>query len=487
MVDVALPMKDDRYTETELLPSERYTSREWLELEYEKLWPHVWQTAGREEDIPEVGDLLEYRVGNQSYLLVRDEDMSIKAFHNSCMHRGTLLIEGRCSVNDIPCSPGNEGKIQCAFHGWSYNLDGSIHFVPGRADFADGMLDDNEIRLREIAVDTWGGFIFINPDKKNAGSLVEWLGPMHERLAKFNLDQMRTVQHLSIVVDANWKLAVEQFHENYHAWITHIVDINDVGSPATGPGGRQAGQPGAGRGGGVPPAAIMNMFEYERFPVGHSMFYQNPASWYNTAGLPAMPIGELPPNPREFITKALAYMIHNRRIAPYEVEYFESLKELPLEMKGPDFLVWLRRNACKELGVGDLAHVEDSEMFGFPIEYLFFPNMTGPVAGNSYLNLRMRPNGMDPDSSIFEIRSLFLYPEGKAPEPERDFISDWEADQDRIPVEFLQDFAMYRKIQLGFHQRSLPGHRLNRQEHNARFYERVIDSYLNGKSGGKKR
>jgi hypothetical protein len=113
--------------------------------------------------------------------------------------------------------------------------------------------------------------------------------------------------------------------------------------------------------------------------------------------------------------------------------------------------------------------------------------MTGPVAGNSYLNLRMRPNGMDPDSSIFEIRSLFLYPEGKAPEPERDFISDWEADQDRIPVEFLQDFAMYRKIQLGFHQRSLPGHRLNRQEHNARFYERVIDSYLNGKSGGKKR
>jgi nitrite reductase/ring-hydroxylating ferredoxin subunit len=487
MVDTAAPAQEqEKYQETELLSSERYTSREQLAIENELLWPRVWQMAGREEDIPNVGDVLEYTIGDQSYLLVRDDDQSVKAFHNSCMHRGTLLVEGRGNVNDMPCSPGNESKIQCHFHGWAYNLDGSIHFVPGRSDFAPGMLDDDDIHLRDVAVGTWGGFIFINPDK-NAGSLEDWLGPIPDQLARFNIDQMRTARHQSIVVDANWKLAVEQFHENYHAWITHIVDINDIGSPATGAGGRQAGQEGAGRGGGVPPAAIMNMFAYELHPP-HSVFYQ--LAWENTAGLPPVPIGQLGPDPRGFIRGGLDYMAHNRRIASYEIEYFDSLSDgdMPLDLTGPYFLVWLRREACKAQGI-DLSQIEDREMFGFPVEFLIFPNVTGPVAGNSFLNLRMRPNGMDPDTCIFEIRSMFLYPEGKAPEPERDFIADWEANRDRIPVEFLQDFSMYRKIQQGFHQRSFAGSRLNRQEHNDRVFERTIDAYLNGqgKKGAKKR
>jgi phenylpropionate dioxygenase-like ring-hydroxylating dioxygenase large terminal subunit len=477
MVDVAGLPQDEKYQETELVPSERYISRDWLALEYERLWPYVWQMAGREEDIPEVGDYLEYTIGDQSILLVRASDGEIKAFHNSCMHRGTLLVEGQGNINELPCSPGNEGKLQCTFHGWAYNLDGSIHFVPGRSDFAPGCLDNEDIHLRPVQVGTWGGFIYINMDP-DAESLDEWLGPIPERLAPFALDKMRTVKHLTVVVPANWKMAVEQFNENYHAWATHIVDLNAVGAPATGPGGRQAGQEGAGRGGGVPPAAIMNMFAYEHYKR-HTFFQQ--LAWENTAGLPPAPVAALGPDPRGFVRQALAYMEHNRRVAPYEVEYFESASddELPLDLKGPNFLVWLRRQACAAQGL-DLSHIPDHEMFGFPYEFLHFPNMTGPVAGNSYLNLRIRPNGMDPDSCIFEIRSLFLYPEGKAPKPEREVITDLESSRDRVPVEFLQDFSMYRRIQQGLHQRSLVGSRLNRQEHNDRFYERVVDSYLNG-------
>ncbi len=473
MVDTAAPSTDEKYGETELLPSERYTSREWLKLEYERLWPHVWQMAGREEDIPEIGDYLEYRIGDQSILLVRATHDTVKAFHNSCMHRGTLLVEGQGNVANCPCTPGNEGKLQCTFHGWAYNLDGSIHFVPGRSDFAPGALANDEIHLREVQVDTWGGFVFINMDP-GAESLRDWLGPIPDRLAKFGLEKMRTVQHLTVVVEANWKLAVEQFHENYHAWATHIMDLNEVGAPATGPGGRQAGQEGAGRGGGVPPAAIMNMFAYETFD-NHSLFRQ--LDWHPTAGMPPVKLRDLGPDPREFVRQALQYMIHNRRVAPYEVEYFESLGDLPLDMEGPDFMLWLRRGACAAQGV-DLSHLGDHELIGFPIEFLFFPNMTGPVAGNSYLNLRIRPNGMDPDTCMFEIRSLFAFGEGKAPQPQREFIADWRSDRDRIPVEFLQDFAMYPRIQQGFHQRSFPGSRLNRQEHNDRLYERVIDRYM---------
>ncbi len=194
MVEVAAPppKKYERYAETELIPSERYTSREWLRLEYERLWPRVWQMAGREEDIPEVGDFLEYKIGDQSILLVRATTDTIKAFHNSCMHRGTLLVEGQGNVRDRPCTPGNEEKLQCTFHGWAYNLDGSIHFLPGGSDFAASCVRQDEIRLREVRVDSWGGFLFINMDPA-AESLHEWLGPIPERLARFGLEKMRTL------------------------------------------------------------------------------------------------------------------------------------------------------------------------------------------------------------------------------------------------------------------------------------------------------
>jgi phenylpropionate dioxygenase-like ring-hydroxylating dioxygenase large terminal subunit len=479
MVDIAAPppTKRERYGETDLIPSERYTSRDWLKLEYERLWPRVWQMAGREEDIPKVGDYLEYKIGDQSILLVRESPDTIKAFYNSCMHRGTLLVEGQGNVRDRPCTPGNEEKLQCTFHGWAYNLDGSIHFLPGGSDFAVSCVRQEEIRLREVRMDTWGGFVFINMDPA-AEPLLDWLGPIPERLARFGLEKMRTVQHLSVIVDANWKMAIEQFNESYHAWATHIMDLNQVGAPATGPGGRQAGQEGGG--GGVPVAAIMNMFEYQHFD-NHTLFYQ--LDWHPTAGMPPVRLRDLGPDPRGFVRQALQYMSHNRRVAPYEIEYFETMNQLPLDMEGPDFMLQLRRDACAAQGL-DLSHLGDNELFGFPLEFLYFPNMTGPVAGNSYLNLRIRPNGMDPDTCIFEIRSLFLFGNGIAPPPQREFIADWRSNQDRIPVEFLQDFTMYPRIQQGLHQRSFPGSRLNRQEHNNRFYERVIDRYVLGDTGG---
>src|SRR5262245_5465599 len=116
------------YTETALIPKERYISKEWLALEYERLWPRVWQMACRLEEVPEGGAFVEYSIGDQSVLLVRESDSSIRAYRNSCLHRGTRLKdEGTC---------GNTGDfIQCRFHGWAWNLDGSIREVIDARDF----------------------------------------------------------------------------------------------------------------------------------------------------------------------------------------------------------------------------------------------------------------------------------------------------------------------------------------------------------------
>src|SRR5437588_6705754 len=104
------------------VPKERYTSREFVELEMDRLWPRVWQVACREEQIPEVGDYLEYTIGDQSILVVRSAPDTITASYNACLHRGTRLGEGTGHFDD--------GTIRCRFHAWCYALAGPLtHLV----------------------------------------------------------------------------------------------------------------------------------------------------------------------------------------------------------------------------------------------------------------------------------------------------------------------------------------------------------------------
>src|ERR1700720_2640939 len=97
------------YGESALIPKERYTSRDWLKLEYERLWPRVWQMACRLEEIPNRGDYVEYTIGSQSVLIVRESAEGIRAYRNSCLHRGTRLPAG--------CGAVRNNVILCRFHG----------------------------------------------------------------------------------------------------------------------------------------------------------------------------------------------------------------------------------------------------------------------------------------------------------------------------------------------------------------------------------
>ena len=95
--------------EDDTVPRARYTSPEFAELEFERLWSRVWQVACREEEIAEVGDFCEYLIGDQSILVVRSDPETIRAFHNTCLHRGTRLADGtgrfpeRVHPVSLPC------------------------------------------------------------------------------------------------------------------------------------------------------------------------------------------------------------------------------------------------------------------------------------------------------------------------------------------------------------------------------------------------
>ena len=191
----------------ELAPA-RYFDPTFHQAEVEHVWSRVWQMAGRAEQIPEVGDSLVYEVADLSLVVVRTEPDRIRAFHNSCLHRGTQLRS----------RPGHLTELRCSYHGFTWSLDGTLRDVPSRWDFPD--LVPDELCLPEAQVDTWGGFVFVNPDG-DAAPLTEFLGPLPEHFAAWPLEDRRLAAHVVRVMPCNWKVALEAFIEAYHTMAVH--------------------------------------------------------------------------------------------------------------------------------------------------------------------------------------------------------------------------------------------------------------------------
>ena len=133
--------------------TKRYYSQAEHDLEVERLWKRVWQMACHESDIPNVGDTHVYDIAELSYLVIRVSESEVKAYPNACLHRGRALCD----------SHRQELKaLRCPFHGWSWNLDGSLKEIPGHWNFPS--VTEEEYCLPEVKVGYWGGFYFINPD-----------------------------------------------------------------------------------------------------------------------------------------------------------------------------------------------------------------------------------------------------------------------------------------------------------------------------------
>lgn len=203
------------------IPFARYTSREFFEREMQKMWRRVWQYACREEHIPEAGDYYVYDIGRYSILIVRQDDGSLKAYHNSCLHRGTKLKPSG--------SNGWSPSIQCPFHGWNWNLDGSVNNIPCAWDFPH--LDRAKAILPQVRVDSWNGFVFINVSREGPG-LLDYLEVLPEHFRNWDLSSWYIHTHIQKELPGNWKLAQEAFMEAYHTpmahpEMTHVVsDIN---------------------------------------------------------------------------------------------------------------------------------------------------------------------------------------------------------------------------------------------------------------------
>jgi phenylpropionate dioxygenase-like ring-hydroxylating dioxygenase large terminal subunit len=202
------------------LPYSRYTSREFYEMEMKHMWPKTWQWACRVEHIPSAGDYSVYDVGPYSALVVRGADMKIRAFVNSCPHRGMQFA-------DAGSSGSGKQFIRCPFHGMSWNLDGGLNEIPCRWDFPH--VKDEEFGLIELPCDTWAGFVFVNFDR-DAGPLADFLEVLPEHFKSWGLEDRYVAIHTAKELPGNWKMCMEGFLEAYHVLATHRGSPKNAGA-----------------------------------------------------------------------------------------------------------------------------------------------------------------------------------------------------------------------------------------------------------------
>src|ERR1700751_3217656 len=158
------------------LPKEDQVSPEFAKLEAERLWPYVWQLACRLEEIPKGGDYVTYDIVDESIVIVLTSNSAVKAYYNVCPHRGRRLTSD--------C--GNAQHFVCRFHGWQYNLDGENIKVVDKDDWK-GCLQEADIRLKEVKVDFWCGFVFINMAPA-CEPLARFLSPLDDYCSKFEFE-----------------------------------------------------------------------------------------------------------------------------------------------------------------------------------------------------------------------------------------------------------------------------------------------------------
>jgi phenylpropionate dioxygenase-like ring-hydroxylating dioxygenase large terminal subunit len=203
----------------ETLPWSWYADPELLRREQARVFARSWQYAAHADQVAEPGAFTTTHAGQLPVVVVRGRDGELRAFVNVCRHRGSIVCEGE----------GRRETLQCPYHAWTYDLDGSLRAAP-RADREPGFPAE-ELSLVPVAAATWGPFVFVSPEPVEP--LLDTLGDVPEQLAAggVELDALRFHHRSESTYDANWKLCAENYLECYHCAVAHpgfsrVIDVS---------------------------------------------------------------------------------------------------------------------------------------------------------------------------------------------------------------------------------------------------------------------
>ena len=412
------------------LPKERYLSAPWLTAEYATVWRETWQWACLEQDVATPGAYATYEIGDQSYLVVRDRDGGLRAFHNVCLHRGNRLRSGS----------GTARELACPYHRWTWDLDGEIKRIPDREQF--GPLDDACLSLRRVAVDTWQGFVFIHPGA-DPEPLAQYLAPVAERLDPYHFGEHTCTRSMTLPIPANWKTVVDGFLEVYHLQGVHpqlLRFLDDV---------------------------------HTTYDVWgrHSAMY--------------MPMGV--PSPR--LKDASDALVLKELGQERSGHHGKMLRRSPwlAEQDGKLVMTGGRtvRQALIEVGRAEDAegHVDYSGLTDDQLvddhHYLLFPNVIMNIDAGHFIASRIRPHATDPEWCYFDLHVFdWLSAERKAARPPREHVDlPPGTDVGRVPD---QDFTALPSVQLGLHSDGFSDVRLSDQECRVLAFHEQLDEHVLG-------
>ena len=409
--------------------SAAYTSQAIHDLEVERLWKKVWQWACRVEEIPNVGDHVVYDIAHLSVIVVRvaegDGPGALKAFHNVCLHRGTQL-----RVSD-----GNVPMFRCPFHGWTWNLDGSLNWISCEWDFPQ--VDEERYALPELRLDTWEGFVFVNFDAE-CEPLEAYLENLPEHFRHFSLEDRFIAIHVERTMPANWKVTMGAFIEAYHSVVTHPQILPYTGDANT---------------------------QYDIYDRHSRM-----------------------------ITPFAVASPHIGGRAYEQVEILKTLRSyrggddadelvLPEGDRARPYAAADARVRIGAIAGADLSEVCDALMVD-AVEYFVFPNFMPWAAYGSPIQYRFRPNGDDVGSCIMTVMMLMPFAGERPPAAKVTKIPSnrpWSdaAQLGGLAAIFEQDTSNLARVQKGLRASPRKTVTLGEyQEARIRHFHQTIDGYL---------
>ena len=403
---------------SDLIPKERYTSPEFMALEWEKLWTKVWLVGCREDEIPEPGDYITTEIGTESLLIVRGEDGVARTFYNVCNHRGNQVKFDHC---------GNSRTLQCAYHFWEYDLTGRLVNVPDEQDFTQGCPKD-QLSLKTIRTGVWGGWVWFCLDAEGE-SLEDFLGIIPHHLGPYHFDRMAMVMNVTVESDCNWKTSVDAFNEVYHVQCIHpelSYTIDDVD---------------------------VQIDLYER----HNR-YLVPFKTHSPR------VGAL-----EEVPEGLAEEL--RALGMNPDDFHGRVPEIRRAVQ-----LYKRENE-KAMGF-DYSLMNDDQLSD-DYHYYIFPNITLNVHAEHFLFFRQRPHATDPDKMYYDVRMFRALKRGeKRPMlPDHEQVKHGERS---LGLVLDQDSVNLPHVQKGMHSDSFEGLWISNQERRIRHMHKTLMDYING-------
>ncbi|RMF10297.1 MAG: aromatic ring-hydroxylating dioxygenase subunit alpha [Alphaproteobacteria bacterium] len=414
----------------------RYYSLEYKEKEWERLWTKVWLIAGVESDIPEPGDYLTFEVLGESFIVTRDENGAVKTYYNVCPHRGNRL-----ALNDF----GSVNQFTCAFHSWSFGLDGKLRKITDRESFRPELVCHNP-GLQSVRTETCGGIIFINMDD-DAEPLEEFLGPLADYIRRYHIEDMYVVRHVRSEWGANWKTGVDAFYESYHLHAVHPQTQGVMGD--------------------------LNV-QYDLYPNGHSRMI--------------VPLGQVSPRApdQESVNEGLKAMMREAGIDPDSFQ--GTAQDVRRAMQKS------KRERARKLGL-DYSELTDGQLTDSWATGIF-PNVQIGLHAEGAFLMRFMPHPTDPDRFFYDTMTLFRpaddptytvpawmgLPEGTdtsgAIRP--DIIRTSIDERPDLGEVLDQDAELLPVVQQGIKSRAFKGPLWGDQEQRLRHFHKELDRYISG-------